>query len=49
MNPCDDLEGASRRDNVENLGSPENKDEANETENLMSLRNTELITWMKRK
>ena len=46
MNPCDDLEGASRRDNVRKLGTLENKDEANETENLMSLQNTELIIWV---
>ena len=47
MKPCNDLEGALRRNNVRKLGTLENKDEAKESENLMSLRNKELITWMK--
>ena len=47
MNPCNDFDGALRRDNGEKLGTPEKKDETNETENFMSLQNKELITWMK--
>ena len=47
VKPCNDLEGALRRNNVRKLGTLENKDEAKESENLMSLRNKELITWMK--
>ena len=47
VKPCDDLDGASRRDNAEKLGTPEKKDETIETKNLMNLRNKELITWMK--
>ena len=31
------------------LETPEKKGETNENENLMSLRNKELITWMKQK
>ena len=42
VKPCDDLDESSRRYNAEKLGTPEKKDETNETENLMSLWDKEL-------
>ena len=47
LKPCNDLDGASRQDNAEKLGTLEKKDETIGTENLVNLRNKELITWMK--
>ena len=49
LKPCNDLEGASRRDNAENL-ELRKKDEQHITEKLMSQTNSdrnELNTWMK--
>ena len=49
MKPCDDLEGASQRDNAENL-ELRKKDEQQEAKNLFllnKLRRKGLITWMK--
>ena len=47
MNPCDDLNGASWRDNAEKLGTLENKYDQMKSRILMNLRNKELITWVK--
>ena len=47
VNPCNDLDGASRRDNAEKVGTPEKKDEQKKSRILMNLRNKELIPWMK--
>ena len=49
VKPCNDLDGASRRDNAENL-ELQKKDEQHITEKLMSRTNSgrkELNTWMK--
>ena len=35
VNPCNDLDGSSRWDNAENLGTPEKKDKASRTENVI--------------
>ena len=35
VNPCNDLDGASRRDNAENLELQKRKDEASRTENVI--------------
>ena len=49
MKPCDDLDGASRRDNAENL-ELRKKDEQQAAKNLFLLNKLQrkgLITWMK--
>ena len=49
VKPCGDLDGASRRDNAENL-ELRKKDEQQEAKNLLllnKLRRKGLITWMK--
>ena len=42
VKPCNDLDGASRGDNAEKLGTPEKKDEQKKSRILMNLRNKEL-------
>ena len=41
------LDGSPWRENWESSELREKKDQTSETENLMILRNKELITWMK--
>ena len=45
LKPCNDQMKLSN-EIKRKLGTPEKKDETNETENFKGLRNKELITWM---